>query len=130
MENYISALLLKVGEGIRYDAEGCSVDNDINHLRMYLKNYREKVDQTSNNEVFIKGGTIKRGNSNGVNVLRPTSELCRTATVHEIQALEKKHRKAVYNKQESKATWFKQSAEILRQFHNDVWAEAKIPPPT
>jgi len=130
IENYIFDLLDKTHMGIKYDAEGCSIDNDINHLRLNLKNYRENPDQASKDELFIKAGTLSRFSSNGKNVLRPTSELLRTAIVSEIQKLEKKRRKAVFLKQESKEHWFRQSSEMLKKLHNELWTGFPLPSPT
>jgi len=128
IENYISYLLLKIQE-IKYDTEGCCIENDINHLRIYLKNYKEKTEISNTNEVFVTSGVIKRAESNKVKVIRPTSELCRLAVVQEIKSLERKYSKAMFNKK-SQVSWFRNSADLLSQYYREVWPDIKLPSPT
>jgi len=105
------------------------IENDICRVRNYIKNYREKVgDET--NEVFIAAGTLAREKSHEISVLRPKSELFRTVILREINHLKKKSKRATDDKTDGKAKLFESQAKILMDFVGQFFSSPKSTGPT
>jgi hypothetical protein len=111
IERFIQALFQRAGF-FQHADEFSHFEHDLARLRIYHRIYREKPN--SLHDIFINAGSFRRAISNGIPVLRPTSELIRMALLNSISQLEQAGKRSEKEKNHNKSKLLLTDAEDLK----------------
>jgi len=118
IESFIENLLQRSGT-FKYEDEFSHFENDLARLRIYHSIYREK--SPNSHELFVNAGSFRRVLSNGIPVLRPTSELLRMALLSTIRQFELSGKRFQKEKNEGKAKHFFSEAQQIKTIVSNMF---------